>query len=404
MTNIMTKKPSVLFNYTCVVLLMIFSGCKKAGNDNQTTQISPAVATSLSLPQALFTEPAKVLSGQSSTIIMDKLISMIDATPEKEFIHISIYGFLYDELVVALKKADARGVKLRILIDMSRVETIEQNPPTVLELQKLSQENSEVTVVKSDAGSIAINHNKFAIFSKVITTDGVKENLVFQTSHNFTVADTRKVQDAVVISEKGLYDAYLNYWTDMRSKAASGMSMYEYKEYSNQTSGIYAYFLPKRKNGTSFGDDSIIEFLNALTNVSTATIKIGMSDWTATRKNIVDKLAVLQSQGAKIEVIAKSSIDSEILVALEQLRIKGAYVKVLNMTDNSKPKMNIHSKFMLLTGTWKGKENTKILITGSHNFTLNALRNNNETIVLLQDSPLFSSYENMFATIKTIVQ
>jgi phosphatidylserine/phosphatidylglycerophosphate/cardiolipin synthase-like enzyme len=129
-----------------------------------------------------------------------------------------------------------------------------------------------------------------------------------------------------------------------------------------------------------------------------------MSDWTATRKNIVDKLAVLQSQGAKIEVIAKSSIDSEILIALEQLRIKGAYVKVLNMTDNSKPKMNIHSKFMLLTGTWKGKENTRILITGSHNFTLNALRNNNETIVLLQDSPLFSSYENMFATIKTIVQ
>ena len=154
--------------------------------------------------------------------------------------------------------------------------------------------------------------------------------------------------------------------------------------------------MPKRRNGTAYGDDTIIEFLNSITIPATATIKIGMSDWTNSRLNIVQKLAELQTQGAKIELVVKNKIDDSILAGLRDLQQKGAYLKVYDIS-----KANIHAKFMLIQGTWKG-ENANILITGSHNFTQNALRNNNETMLLLKNHALFTDYSNYFENLKTV--
>ncbi|WP_266202345.1 phospholipase D-like domain-containing protein [Pontibacter kalidii] len=332
---------------------------------------------------------------------MDRLIALIDAGQKGSSIHISIYLFDYAELVDALDRADARGVKLHLILDLSREESQKSNPYTINQLKTKLSENAELVIVESDAGSIAINHNKFALFSEVITEDGEVANLVMQTSHNLILSGTRKVQDAVFLPHKGLYEAYLDYWQDMKQRAQQGMKDYSYSEYHDSETNVSAYFLPKRRGGTAYGDDTIIEFLNKVTDPSSAVVRIGMSDWTSSRLNIVEKLEELLDEGATIELVVKSSISEDILAGLRALEEKGAYLKVYNMTESGQLKVNIHAKFMLIEGMWEG-ENSNILITGSHNFTQNALRNNNEAILLLKNHDLYSTYTSYFEALKSI--
>lgn len=382
-----------------VALLFVFVGCSSekaepAPTKPETGKVTPVSAA---FPAAVFTDVNLVKQNKASLAILDQLIALINATPKDASIHLSIFLLDYPELVKAIKDANDRGVKLHVAMDMGREESLEVNPLTFHELKRVLEAKGNVIVpVYNDASATAINHNKFVIFSTLETTAGKVQNVVFQTSHNFTLADARKFQDAIMLSDAGLYGAFKTYWTDMQAKAASGMKNYNYTEYTDAAKGMNGYFLPKRRNGASYGDDSIIEFLNNIQDPASATIKIGMSDWTNTRLNIVEKLAELQTKGATIEVVVKNKIDDNIMAGLRQLQQKGAYLKVYDIS-----KANIHSKFILIEGNWLGK-NAKVLITGSHNFTNNALRNNNEVMVLLKDHALFTNYTTYFENLKTV--
>lgn len=391
----------LLFAY---ISLFLISACSASEEEPVTPQPeAPAEAKPItaSFPEAMFTDPDKLSRGSASTEILDRLVALIDASPEGSSIHVAIYLFDYADLVDALDRADARGVKLHLMLDLSREDSEETNPYTINQLKTKLSDNAELIIMDSDAGSIAINHNKFVLFSKVLTQAGETTSLVLQTSHNFILSGSRKVQDAVFLSHKGLYDAYHGYWQDMMQRAQQGMKDYSYSEYHDPETGVSAYFLPKRRDGAAYGEDAIIEFLDKITDPSSAVVRIGMSDWTSTRMNIVEKLEELLDQGATIELVVKSSISEDILAGLRALEEKGAYLKVYNMTESGQLKVNIHAKFMLIEGAWEGEE-SRVLITGSHNFTQNALRNNNEAILLLKDHELYSAYTAYYEELKTI--
>ncbi|MFT2010538.1 phospholipase D-like domain-containing protein [Pontibacter sp. 13R65] len=379
------------------VVLLIVTACNKENNPaplDSGSGTATVLPVTISFPEAVFTNTDQVSQRIASTTIMDRLISLVDATPEKASIHVSIFGFDYPALVNALIRASNRGVKLLIMIDMSNDDTRKENAGTVARLKAALKAPSEVVIVTNDAGDIAINHNKFALFSEVKTKDGSAENIVFQASHNFTLADTRKVQDAIVLSHLGLYEAYASYWLDTREKAAKDMKYYAYREFSDATAGIYAYFLPKRKYGVFHGEDTIIEILNEIPNPSTATIRIGMSLWTDTRLNIVEKLDQLMDQGAKVEIISKPGIGEKVYAGLLKLEKKGANITMFSKT-------NIHSKFMLIEGTQDGAS-YNVIVAGNQNFTRNALRYNNEVILMLKNSELYQQYDDLFRELKEL--
>lgn len=376
-------------NLICsVVFLFFFIGCKKNNAPDLEKQVK------LELPGAYFTDIEKVGYGQSSLVIMDKLIEMIDATPENAHLYLSIFGFDHAGTINALERASKRGVILHIMIDLSIDDTKKQNPGTISKIMGFANSNSEVIVVTNDVNDSSINHNKFVLFSELNTTEGKVQNVVFQTSHNFTIDDSKKVQDAVTLNDAGLYEAYKVYWNDIKAKAISGMKDFNYREYNGNN--LTAFFFPKRKNGVSYGDDSIIEILNNL-DPTTATIRVGMSDWVKSRVNVVEKLSDLLDQGAKIEVVVKNKIDIEIQNVLISMKNRGAFIKIYNIS-----KTNIHSKFMLIDGKYKGEQCT-LLITGSHNFTTNALRNNNEAMLMMKNQTiLYDKYINYYAELKEL--
>jgi len=391
-------------NYSILILFLFTVSCKKnTENPLPSTPLAPtapstsAPTTTVNLPGFYFTELSKVTNVQASPVIMDKLIEMINATPAGAAIYLSIYGFDHAGVIDALKTASDKGVVLHILIDMSIDDTKLQNATTVSKIRSFIKTGSEVIVVANDVNTSSINHNKFVLFSELNTDKGKVTNVVFQTSHNFTVDDSKKIQDAVTLSHIGLYNAYLNFWKDISAKAGGGMKDYYYQEYINDVDGISGFFLPKRRNGVAYGDDTIIEILNNITEPATAKIRVGMSDWVVSRINVANKLSELLTKGATIEVVVKNKIDDEVQDILRNMQNRGAFIKIYNIS-----KTNIHSKFLLIEAKYKG-EQCKIVATGSHNYTTNALRNNNETLLMLKNYPaIYNGYVDYYNEMKKL--
>lgn len=383
------------FNHAALILLLLFTACKKSTSNNTGTQNEAAVA--VDIPGVYFTELAKVSVGQASPVIMNKLIEMINATPKSAHIYLSIFGFDHTGIIDALKAAAERGVLLHIMIDSSIDDTRTQNMATINRVRSFIKSGSQLSVVSNDVNESSINHNKFVLFSELNTTKGKATNVVFQTSHNFTVDDSKKIQDAVTLSNEGLYTAYLNYWKDINTRAMAGMKDFEYREYNGTSDGITGFFFPKKKSGTNYGNDTVIELLDNITDLPNATIQVGMSDWVVSRINVANKLSELLAKGAKIEVVVKNKIDVEVQNVLKDMQTRGATIKMYNISQT-----NIHSKFMLINGKYKG-EQCKIVATGSHNYTTNALRNNNETLLLLKNyDAIFNAYQTYYSAMKQL--
>lgn len=386
-------------------LTLTFFSCSKSSDAARPepigpeVEVPPATKVQLTLPDAFFNEKAKAEVGQSSWVIMDKIISMIEAVPAGDSVFVSIYLINHMPMVEAFIKASNRGVKMKLIVDMSRSDPQSTNPKAIEAITAGLNKKSEFTITRTDVGSNAINHNKFVLFSSLETTSGIKKKVLVQTSHNFTLSDSKKIQDAIVLQHDGLYDAYQAYWEDMKARAMTGMKNIEYKTYSDNAKGISAYFLPRRSGGVAVAKDIIVELLDTIAEPSKATIRIGMSDWIS-RPAITTKLRELQVLGAKIELVIKSSIGADALVGIATLKANGALVTKLNQTEAGQ-KIDIHSKFLLIDAPLKGG-GANLIATGSHNYTMNALVYNNEMLVQLVDSPLFAKYVNYFSTIRTL--
>ena len=382
--------------YFIFFLFLIFGACSKSKEKAivaKPVPEQPIEIREISFRKAVFTDPLKIKTVSSSTEIMDELIYCLDKAPKGSTVHLSIFLFNYDPLINAVKRAYLRGVIINAMIDYSREESFAENNKAIDGFRALFKSPSRVVIIQSDAGASSINHHKHALFSELQLPNGVAKKVVFSTSHNFTVSDTKKIQDAVVLTDSGLYDAFLSNWNEMASKAILGMKNFVYRTYQDPADSIRAYFFPRRQNGAWDGNDTVIEILDKISDYSNATVQVAMSDWVASRINTAKKLTVLQTKGVKVEVIAKDKADPEILAELEVLRSKGAYVKVLQMPVNN------HSKFILIKGIWEGKQQ-EILINGTHNFTTNALRNNNEAMLIFKDHPLFKDYQEYYSRVK----
>lgn len=391
-----------------LLLLLIFSFAS-CGKESQ-EEIKEAPITELpkeeaekpkapiTLNKVLFTDPEKVkLRVQNSPEILDQVITYFDAATNGSTIYVSIYLFDYPPIIAAIIRTHLRGVNVHVLIDRSRDESIATNVDAIQRLQPVLTGNSSLTIVNSDVSSGAsgsINHHKFVLFSTLdIKNEGLAKNVVFSTSSNWTAADMKKIQDAVIISDEAYYNAFLSNWNTIKKHAASGMKNFNYQVFQSADKNLHAYFLPRLTNGSFDGGDNILEILDKISDFNNATVQVGMSDWVDSRIATVKKLIELLDKGVKVEVIAKSSAGALVQKDLELLRSKGAYVKILVLP------VNIHTKFMLIKGRFDG-ENSEVIVTGTHNFTTNALRSNNEVIVLMKNNPLFKDYQDYYQKLK----
>lgn len=405
----MIKKPlpnQVVYTLLLLLLIVSFTGCGKESPEE--VKEPPVVEipkeepekpkAPITLNKVLFTNPEKVkLRAENSPEILEQVITYFDAATKGSTIYVSIYLFDYAPIISAITRTHLRGVNIHVLIDRSRDESIQTNAEAIQRLQPILTDNSSLTIVNSDVStgtSGSINHHKFVLFSSLdIKNEGEAKNVVFASSSNWTASDMKKIQDAVIISDEAYYNAFLGNWNTIKKYAASGMKNFNYQVFESADKNLNAYFLPRLKNGSFDGGDNILEILDKISDFSNATVQVGMSDWVDSRIATVKKLVELLDKGVKVEVIAKSSAGELVQKDLELLRSKGAYVRILVLP------VNIHTKFMLIKGRYDGV-NSEVIVTGTHNFTTNALRSNNEVILVMKDNPLFKDYQAYYQKLK----
>jgi hypothetical protein len=345
--------------YYYFVILFIVSACSTTSSNQPSKSSSPGGGSNestvdtinISFPEADFTDLGFIADHhkQSRTIIR-RLVNLINAAPEGASIYTSVYGFKDEPVLIsAIRRAYDRNVDLHVMLDRS---SRSNNTPTANKLKAIGQD-IDIVGIHNDAGPTAINHNKFALFSNVVTTSGEAKKVVFTSSENWGPHTETEIQNAAILSNKGLYQAYLQYWQNMKVHAAHGMINYTFSKYIDLKDGIWAYFYPKRKDGKYYGPDTIINILDGITDPSSTTIQIEMPFWTNCRIDIVKKLSDLMDQGAKIEVVVRSNVDSDVHAGLVELADRGAFVKMYNYSDDpgiDVKRIRLHSKVMMIRG------------------------------------------------------
>ena len=115
--------------------------------------------------------------------IQDRIISAIDKSSTS--IDLTIFDFTSQEIKLALKRAKAKGVAIRIIADSRQAKGVHSIIPA------LTGEGFNVKVVHGKARGIM--HNKFAIFDK---------KLLFTGSYNWTNnAEHFNYENAIFISD-----------------------------------------------------------------------------------------------------------------------------------------------------------------------------------------------------------
>ncbi|POM25319.1 hypothetical protein BTM25_39630 [Actinomadura rubteroloni] len=306
---------------------------------------------------------------------------LIRNTPKGAEIDVALFRLQTTGMANALVDARKRGVNVRIVLDN---DSLSKRPENYALLKKnlgtdmskaswitVCPKNEGCIARTSSSGQWAKNHNKFYVFSKTYDS----KNVVVQTSGNATGGMYNQFNDAYTMTDTALHNAYRTYFYDLSRKKADPNYWRTIKSGSRSVS-----FYPK-----SSQPDPIVATLQMVT--CTPGTKIGLSSGLFTRKGVADQLAWMDAQGCDVR-IASGSLGEDVEQVLSRSRAKVRFFRA----SSSHP---AHSKYLLIDGTYGGRQR-KLVLTGSHSYTYDALRRNDEAVLTLDDAKTYAAYAANF--------
>ncbi|MFE7837722.1 phospholipase D-like domain-containing protein [Streptomyces sp. NPDC057474] len=360
----------------------------------------------------IFNDPLGEESEQLA--IRTRLTELTAAALPGSTIKVAVYHVWEASVVDALVAAKERGVRVQVLLDESSVSDRPTNTAYGSLAAALGTDRTKGSYIATcpvDRSCLgdpkygqSIMHNKFWLFSAV---EGATNVVVQTTSNSTPSAHTKFFNDALLLpNNPTMYDAYADYFDTM---AARDWASWEYRTVSN---GLYkAYFFPR--TGSSRATDTVYSVLNnvqcSYKDSAGATRKtwVRVAIFKITRLAIAEKLVALKQAGCDVSIVyaesdsAKSSGGTK--GTWEKMHTSGGpTVRCYN--DDRDPldpgrKLTtpyiIHSKYILIDGKYDGVRN-KISFTGSGNYTGPALRENDESIVKVDDDAVHDMYRAHF--------
>lgn len=311
--------------------------------------------------EAFFTRPST--HGTTDDLSLEnKILELLDLAPPDSEVLVCMYTWTRTHMAQAFVEAQLRGVRIRVILgsasDATEILTRLLPPGDAITCRLANG-----LIGGCHGGSI--NHNKFFLFSKL--SDGT-QHVVVQSSANFTNPQLRNQNNLVIIrNDTAIYDAYRRYWHDLERQVADP----EYYRVALGETSTEARFSPRASgNGATGINDPVFEELSRIPAGSGTRIRVAMAYWTTARTAIANRLIALHGSGADVAIILYSTeVDPEILLLLRSAGVPVFLSPV------------IHSKYLLID-----REGKTRVLTGSHNYTGNALRSNDEVLLSL-DSP-----------------
>ncbi|HEX2690831.1 MAG TPA: phospholipase D-like domain-containing protein [Kofleriaceae bacterium] len=356
------------------------------------------------------------------TAIQTHVIQLIGNTPAGATIRISTFLFASGAYRDALLNAHARGVNVQLLVDSSL--TYDTSGTTFFELANgLGRDVTKSSfAVQCPAGSgcigDGIDHDKFFLFS---STSG-RSKVVVQTSANMidhvdkgNSGLTSWNNAVTLVDEPVIYDAYVARFTAMRDTNTS-------TPYSS-TVGTNAkvYFFPKPDADPTSASSSTL--LGVLDNVDCSghnttggwgpnhltSIHVAMFDLSDV--NIAGKLWALDNAGCVVHVVRTNhgTDDDNAIATLNNcdnhngVTIDSVHWRV-NGDDNNTSADEaigfIHSKYLVIDGFYAGSPNQRLVWTGSYNYTIGALKHNDEALLKIWNhNAIFDAFQSNFQTL-----
>ncbi|MFI6942719.1 phospholipase D-like domain-containing protein [Streptomyces sp. NPDC050418] len=357
--------------------------------------------------------------------IRTRIIELVDAAVPGSSIKVAIYHLWEAPVTDALLAAKARGVDVQIVLDSTSKNARPTDPnygrlaaalgtnPASSSFVTLCRTNESCLGNPAEPGT-SIMHNKFWLFSEV---EGATDVVVQSTSNMTPSAHTKFANDALLLPDNPtMYDAFSGYF---RKMVQQDWESWRYRTVSN---GLYkAYFFPRP--GPSSTTDTMHSVLNNVTCKYTDPVtgkaratKVRVSIFKITRQRMADKLLDLKNKGCSVYVTYAESDSAatpsqkgkpgtwEKLQQIGESNVK-CYNDDRNAANPSKPLTTpyiVHNKYILIDGMYDGAKNKKITFTGSQNMTDPSLRENDESIIKVDDVSVHDTYVRHFDGLRTI--
>lgn len=329
----------------------------------------------------IFTRPPDDCTEDTS--IEEAWVDLIGAAPAGEAIRVAMYNWTRAPIAEALVAAAARGVDVRAVVDGGQAGQLE-DPGSALARLEAGLSPGGLTFCGGGEGTACIgsviNHNKFLLVSGL--EDGTRD-VVVQSSANLTTSQTRQHNNALVVrGDAALFAAYLAYWDDLQTDDQD-LDYYRSAEGDLPTK---AYFFPRDRGG-----DTVANILGNVECEPGARIRIAMAHWTDGRPEVVAALERLADGGCTVEVITRQVNE----VADELSDDVGLWLFPDIPCPGSSAIIQVHSKYLLIDapyGTEAPRAWRRLVWTGSHNYTGNALRKNDETLLKVEDDAVFDAF------------
>ncbi|MBI5241830.1 MAG: hypothetical protein HY926_15260 [Elusimicrobia bacterium] len=335
-----------------------------------------------------------------------ELIKAIDAT--RETLIIAVYEFKSAGLLDAVRRARARGVDVKIVLDFRNVFPAPAKPGQYQakrspEIWALLKEKFDVTVLRG-LGEYGINHNKFAVFDGRLAEFG---------SYNWSrFSENNHYENLVFTDEAERISDLADYWKYLRGLSQPVSLASKAQDYS-WPDAVPAPPVPKAAakvfNGiplpasilspSGLLEDAIVAGIGA------ARQSVDMAAFAVRSTRIAQALAEAGRRGLRVRVIFdESQSRSEAFKPYaEWLALQpGVELRILSGPNNPSdfpPAEKAHNKFFILDG--------KLVMTGSANQTKYASKGNFENFHLLDDATDVSAYalfyEHMFGVGRPLV-
>ncbi|OII67314.1 phosphatidylserine/phosphatidylglycerophosphate/cardiolipin synthase family protein [Streptomyces sp. CC77] len=353
---------------------------------------------------AVFNDPLGTTSRQDA--VKNHIIKAIDSTQSGRTLRTAMYALTDTGYSDALRRAHARGVQVRVVLDHSFSTSTAATQLTAAlgtDMTQASwvhicpQDRACIADVTVDLGKNHINHNKFFLFSRV-GDPGVAEDVVIQTSANQTPANTSRFWNNAytAVGNTELYTAYTAYFNDLAAERRDA----DYFRQGKTAGAEKYYFFPQ-----STGDLMVSVLGNVSctgnTTVGSASHKtvIRVAAYAFHRADVAAKLRQLADQDCWVEVVYNKT--DELPALAGHPRIRPYQLRLDNGTATEGDDLFVHSKYLLIEGNYAGHPDTKWTFTGSHNLDLSSLRENDEALLRVEGAAVHDAYRANFLAMRS---
>ncbi|MFG3686640.1 phosphatidylserine/phosphatidylglycerophosphate/cardiolipin synthase family protein [Micromonospora sp. NPDC047740] len=349
-----------------------------------------------------FNVPAE--DGTRDRAIEDEIVALADGVPAGSYIRGAMYSWTSPVVADALARAAARGVVVRVVVDREGEGNVNLDPANAA-IQKLRAANLDDLVFcgsssASVAGSSAcianhsnsINHNKFFTFS----TSGTMKRVVLISSQNLTFSQNNLFNNAVVVHEDyDLYDHFTRYFNKMRAQQKNN-DFYADADgyYKSPDTGVTVYHSPRASG------DTVANVLSYVTKYeSGCSVEVAQASFTNPRTAVASELLRIARLGCQVRVVYGAMGDQvhSILRGSANVQLKKYWDAESSNYDGRV--VTVHSKYLVVKGSYNGTAGRTIVFTGSHNLTGPSLRDHDETFVKIENPTVSADYRANFATL-----